>query len=127
MAVINRTPLKYPNYKIPKPSKREYSSYYNNRIWKQERDLYIEKQPLCEICLQHGVIKEAEHVHHIVPFSRGTSKEKRIRLLTNPDNFMSTCKTCHKWLHKTDYDDTKPLDYLSDKDYEEAHGLKWLK
>lgn len=109
-------------------SYKEWSSYYNNKMWLGERDYYLRRHPICECCYVHGRINGADAVHHKIPFGRGIDEEHKIQLLINPGNFMSVCKTCHKALHIKDsicYQEI--LDTLTDKEYEDAHGLKWLK
>ena len=129
MATINRKQLgSHKRNGSSKASYGEQKNYYNNQIWKSNRERYLEQHPICEICYQHGRIEAATCVHHMIPWSRGIDEKHKEMLLTNPDNFMSLCSNCHKWLHiKDDRSHQDILNYLSPKEYEEAHNLKWLK
>lgn len=96
MPVIPRLKGKYKS-----PERFNLSTeYYNNKRWKELRHSYIMRHPLCERCMQFGKVTAAEHVHHIKPFLRGRSQAERIRLLTDPNNLMSLCQTCHIIIHK---------------------------
>ena len=44
---------------------------------------------MCERCLEHGVVRPAQHVHHIVPIRQ----DARLRLVWA--NLMSVCIACH--------------------------------
>ena len=57
------------------------------RRWREIRDLYISKHPLCERCLEIGFLTPAAEVHHIVDVSEGGGDDDT--------NLMSLCKSCH--------------------------------
>ena len=57
------------------------------RRWREIRDLYISKHPLCERCLEDGHLVPATEVHHIVDAAKGGGDEDA--------NLMSLCKSCH--------------------------------
>lgn len=90
---------------IKKKKKKEYncndfSKYYLSKGWQTLRNSYIRKFPLCEECLLNNIIKPAEHVHHIIPFSQGRTDEERWKLLLDEDNLMSLCVHHHTLKHK---------------------------
>ena len=74
---------------------REYNKAYRSpdhnkiygRRWRTIRDLYKSKHPLCEKCLEQGIYKPVDEVHHIVPPEDGGTH--------NDDNLMSLCRSCH--------------------------------
>lgn len=76
------------------------AEYYNSKTWKDLRSYYIRLHPLCERCLEQGNITPAEHVHHIIPFLRGTTKADRLKLFTDIDNLQALCYTCHRIAHQ---------------------------
>lgn len=75
------------------------AEYYRTKAWKDLRDWYLRRHPLCERCLEQGRITAAEHVHHKTPFLTGLTKMDRMLLLTDPTNLMSVCIKCHKQIH----------------------------
>lgn len=65
--------------------------------WRKIRDRYIQRNPLCEMCLGQGVATVATLVHHRKPLADGGTNDE--------DNLMSLCVSCHEKLHhrwKTD-------------------------
>lgn len=74
--------------------------YYNTKQWKNLRNYYIRRNPLCEICLSKGIVKPANEVHHRIPFLNGKTDEERYELLTNEDNLQSLCYECHDEVHR---------------------------
>lgn len=79
-------------------NRAERQSVYNTQEWKLLRKSYFMKQPLCELCLQNGILKDGEDVHHIIsPFKY---KDKRKHYFAyNPDNLLTLCKDCHSNIH----------------------------
>lgn len=129
MPTINRKQLGSTRTKrSQRDSYKEYSKYYSSPLWRELRNQYLEKHPLCECCLEHDRIVPAEVVHHMIPFSRGVDEKHKMKLLLEPKNLKSLCKTCHKLLHKKDYISRQEvLDKLTDKEYEDGWQLKFMK
>lgn len=67
--------------------------------WKKLRQLYLSSHPLCECCLEKGIIKPTEDIHHIKSFMSVDNKEERERLAFDEDNLMSLCRECHNEIH----------------------------
>ena len=76
------------------------AKYYNSKSWKTLRNSYIRSHPLCERCLENGITKPAEHIHHVTPFLRGLTDESRWTLLLDQDNLMALCRDCHSKVHE---------------------------
>ena len=74
--------------------------YYNTKQWKNLRNYYIRRNPLCEICLSKGIVKPANEVHHKVKFLDGRTDEERWQLLLDEDNLQSLCYECHDEVHR---------------------------
>ena len=61
------------------------------RGWKRIRDRYVSQHPLCEQCLEHGILRPVEEVHHKIPLVEGGTHEE--------NNLISLCKECHARIH----------------------------
>lgn len=89
--------------KTPKPANKsinriERIKVYNSKRWKKLRLVKLMKDPLCEICLQKGIITPAIDIHHIDSFMNYYGID-RIEKAYNINNLMSICKVCHKKEH----------------------------
>ena len=61
------------------------------RAWKRIRDRYVSQHPLCEQCLEHGILRPVEEVHHKIPLAEGGTHEE--------SNLISLCKECPARIH----------------------------
>ncbi len=57
-------------------------------------------QYLCRRCLENGIVRPAEQVHHITPLSTFVDDADLHDLLTDTDNCISLCKECHEEEHR---------------------------
>ena len=73
---------------------------YNSNKWKKLRELYYSEHPLCEQCLEKGIIKATEQVHHKIEFLSGKTYQDKLNLAYDYDNLQSLCKECHIAEHK---------------------------
>lgn len=73
---------------------------YNTKRWKETRKMYIMKNPLCKICLEKGIFKSVDEVHHITPLSSTSDEKMKIRLGFDYNNLMGLCTECHIDIHK---------------------------
>lgn len=91
---------------IPLPKRKNYKNnnaeaykqrreIYNTRRWKRLRELKLAEQPLCEVCLANGKVKQADDVHHVKSFVGLVDKAERLALAFDYDNLQSICKACH--------------------------------
>lgn len=65
------------------------------------------QHPLCELCYQKDIIKEASDVHHIIsPFSSEQGKQNPLYYAYDADNLISLCKECHSELHGNKLEET---------------------
>ena len=79
-----------------KPSERY------DKVWRLIRDKYIVEHPLCERCLENGIAKTAELVHHIIPIEKWFDTNPLERANKSPhiaSNLMSLCWSCHGKIH----------------------------
>ena len=63
------------------------------------RDGYIIDHPLCEDCLERGMVVAVEEVHHIIPFMSGVDDAEKMALAVDPKNLVSLCHDCHLKRH----------------------------
>lgn len=75
----------------------EINKRYDGR-WQKIRRTYVAKHPLCEICLEKGVAKVVQEVHHLTPLADGGTHEE--------ENLIALCHACHAAIH------TRRGDYL---------------
>ena len=77
--------------------------FYNTNAWRHVRDLKLKQDPYCELCRQRGIIKEGECVHHAIKFFDQFTDELKENLLTDYDNLVTLCKSCHDNVHAKPY------------------------
>jgi len=65
-----------------------------DRTWRRLRQRVIAEQPLCVRCLERGIVRPADLVHHIVPIS----VDPTLRLA--PRNLQPLCRDCHGEVHR---------------------------
>lgn len=71
--------------------------FYQSQAWKRCRRAYIAAHPLCERCLEHGIIEPAKIVHHKTYITPENIHDPDITL--NWDNLEALCQTCHNVEH----------------------------
>lgn len=98
MPTINRNTITL--YKSKR--KQERQKYYANTQWKELRKLYRQTHPLCEECLEHGIVNATGiQIHHIrSPFDPNIEESERWKRLLSWDNLKSLCAECHGKLHE---------------------------
>ena len=82
-----------------KESNRRYNKYSRDHEsvmrygteWRKIRAAFIQANPLCHKCLDHGNLVPAVHVHHIVPLRDGGTHDH--------NNLMPLCIACHSAHH----------------------------
>lgn len=75
------------------------NKYYHSMSWRNLRVAYMRDHPLCERCLEKGIAKPAEEVHHIRFFESGKTEQDKWFFLLNENNLMSVCRECHQKIH----------------------------
>lgn len=43
---------------------------YNSVAWRKKRDAMRSKHPLCAACLLDGIVRQTEHIDHVIPHRR---------------------------------------------------------
>lgn len=72
---------------------------YNTSRWRRLRALKLKDQPLCEVCLSHGVIRQADEVHHLDSFMDYVDRSEQAEKAYDYSNLQSICKQCHQKEH----------------------------
>jgi 5-methylcytosine-specific restriction protein A len=105
MPIINLPERKEKEYKrvfytSTKKNNEIFKAVYNTNIWKNLRLEYLIHQPLCENCIEKGIVESAVEVHHKIPISQGKDILEKQTLGFDWNNLKSVCKECHKKEHR---------------------------
>lgn len=73
---------------------------YNTTRWRELRLQKLSSNPLCEKCLEKGLITLAEDVHHIFEISNACNIYEMKSIGFDYHNLMALCKECHIEIHK---------------------------
>ena len=78
---------------------REFAgNFYKTAAWVSVRNAYIQKAGgLCERCLEMGMIRPGEIVHHKIKLTEENIKDPAVAL--NMDNLQLLCRDCHTEKH----------------------------
>lgn len=93
------------------PYANHYYKYYHSPQWQALRANYYANHPCCEICERQGIVTPAEECHHLRVWDSGITEADKWKLLLDPNNLCSTCRDCHRTIHK--YLRDKHLDYAT--------------
>lgn len=74
-------------------------SVYQDKRWKQLRQQYFTEHPLCELCLEEGIITAGEDIHHIISPFKNKDPEYVERYAFDINNLKTLCKKHHAELH----------------------------
>lgn len=77
-----------------------YRRIMNSKRYKQARNFYMSAHPLCELCLNDGIVKASQELHHKVEVDSARSDIEAWNLATSVSNFQALCRDCHHNLHK---------------------------
>lgn len=74
---------------------KEYAkSFYKSKAWQRCRDEYAKSVNwLCEDCLEQGIYKPGEIVHHMIEITPENINDPMVTL--NWDNLRLVCRECH--------------------------------
>ena len=67
---------------------KKSKTFYQSAQWRAVKEMKLNRDPLCETCLQTGRTVKADMVHHMIPVKKGT---KKLEL----DFLVSLCHACH--------------------------------
>ena len=75
---------------------------YHTKAWKNTRDAYMRMQRgLCERCLENGMVRPAQIVHHKIHLSPSNINDPEISL--GFVNLEALCRECHAAEHPEIY------------------------
>ncbi|MBQ7212802.1 MAG: HNH endonuclease [Muribaculaceae bacterium] len=67
--------------------------------WLSLRRWKLERQPLCETCMDNGQLTPATEVHHVIPAETAITSADMEGLMYDPHNLRSLCHACHIRAH----------------------------
>lgn len=74
----------------------KYRRFYNSQNWRRLRQVVaIKSHGLCAECLENGLVKEGDIVHHEIPIRTPEGWEKRLEM----DGLIFLCNACHNAKH----------------------------
>lgn len=81
---------------------REFSkAFYNSAAWRKCRaDYIIRCAGLCEMCLQEGIIRHGDELHHKIHLTPYNIDNPDITL--NEKNLIFLCREHHMMIHEND-------------------------
>lgn len=78
-------------------SNSKYSKFYHTPEWRKTRKAKLLETPYCEVCMQEGITRPAQLVHHVIELKDPQGWELRL----DTDNLQSICYTHHNMIeHK---------------------------
>lgn len=98
MPTITKIPKRKSTYE-KHDKNAEIAQIYNTSNWKKLRLAHLMQYPLCEHCLENGIITPATQVHHIREISNGSTLEEMKGIAFDPKNLQSLCEKCHRQEH----------------------------
>lgn len=73
--------------------------FYHSRAWEKVRSFVWDRaHGLCERCMEHGIVKPANVVHHTTPLTVENMDDPDVSL--NPERLKALCNECHTEVHK---------------------------
>lgn len=99
MAWIQKRPKKKRVYRDTEKNK-QIKKVYHSTQWIKLREAFFIENPLCQNCLEKGIIKPTEEIHHIIPISKGETLEEMKTIGYDWNNLRALCRDCHKEIHK---------------------------
>ena len=81
------------------PSRELRHKAYNTQKWRNLRLNYLREFPICQDCLERGIVKSACDVHHLKSPFNYKNNEVNEYLMYDYSNLRSLCKECHAERH----------------------------
>ncbi len=100
MPTIKKLPRRINTATPDTERRRERHEIYDTQRWRTLRDCKFADQPICERCLERGIVTPADEIHHRVSFMSVPAGSERIALAFDYDNLMSLCRACHQDIHR---------------------------
>lgn len=77
--------------------KEELARAYD--AYRHVRRVYLASHPLCEKCLEQGIIRKSEEVHHKRHLLSAKTLSEMISIATDMENLEALCRDCHMAEH----------------------------
>lgn len=74
------------------------NKFYHSTAWRKFRKQFLEQNPICYNCNEHGIITPATTVDHIIsinPRDGFNTEDGKYPNPLNPDNCQALCFRCH--------------------------------
>lgn len=80
-------------------NRQDRQKIYTSAKWLKLREAKLMNNPICELCLEKGIIKPAIDIHHRDSFMNYQGV-MRLSKAYDYANLLSLCKECHSALHR---------------------------
>jgi 5-methylcytosine-specific restriction endonuclease McrA len=80
--------------------KQDKARIYNSKEWRDIRNAKKQRNPLCELCLEEGIAKAADCVHHVIPIETANNFAQMKELAFRFSNLQSLCYAHHSAVHQ---------------------------
>lgn len=73
-------------------------AFYKTKKWQTCRAKYISQHPLCEKCLELGIVNPSRYVHHKIFLNESNVHDTAIAY--GDENLQALCYECHEREHE---------------------------
>ena len=80
--------------------KQDKARIYNSKEWRDIRNAKKQRNPLCELCLEEGITKAADCVHHVIPIETANNFAQMKEIAFRFSNLQSLCYAHHSAVHQ---------------------------
>lgn len=82
------------------PKDTAYRRLISSARWRRLRRAALSRRPLCQDCLEQGIVEPATEVHHVRPVEEALGAAERERRAYDPSNLRPLCHACHLRAHQ---------------------------
>lgn len=78
---------------------KDYNKLIHTERWLRLRKAVLTAHPMCQDCMERGMLSPAVEVHHVRPVEDGLSYAEKQQLMYDPSNLRALCHGCHVRVH----------------------------